>query len=163
KPVLKERCYACHGALKQQARLRLDTAALIRKGGKHGPAVQPGNPDDSLLLERVSDPEEATRMPPQGKPLTERQLALLKAWIGQGAPAPADEPPEEDPRRHWAFQKPVAPPLPALADPTWCCNPIDAFLAAAHAKHGLAPSPPADKATLLRRVYLDLIGLPPTR
>src|SRR5439155_24057885 len=72
KPVLKERCYSCHGALQQKAKLRLDTAKLIRQGGRHGPAIKPGDPEGSLLLEKVCDPEEAKRMPPLGKPLTER-------------------------------------------------------------------------------------------
>jgi hypothetical protein len=163
KPVLKERCYACHGALKQKAKLRLDTAESIRKGGRDGPAVQPGDAAGSLLVDRVADPEETTRMPPQGKPLTEQQIARLKAWINQGAHGPAGEKPEEDPRRHWAFQVPVRPPLPAVADTAWSHNPVDRFLAAAHAKHGLTASSPADRAMLLRRVYLDLIGLPPAR
>ncbi len=83
KPVLKERCFACHGSLKQRAKLRLDAAALIREGGRHGPAVKPGDAG-SLLVERITDPEESTRMPPQGKPLTEKQIALLKAWITAG-------------------------------------------------------------------------------
>src|SRR5689334_4202773 len=93
KPVLQARCFACHGALKQKGKLRLDAAALIRKGGRHGPAVMPGNAADSLLVERVTDPEARTRMPPEGKPLTGKQIDLLKAWIEQGAPAPVDEKP----------------------------------------------------------------------
>jgi hypothetical protein len=163
KPVLKERCYACHGALKQKAKLRLDTAVSIRKGGRDGPAVQPGDAAGSMLIDRVTDPDQSTRMPPQGKPLTEKQIALLKAWINQGAAVPAGEKPEEDPQRHWAFQRPLRPPLPVVADAAWSRNPIDRFLAAEHAKHGLTASPPADRAALLRRVYLDLVGLPPTR
>jgi hypothetical protein len=162
KPVLKERCFACHGSLKQKAKLRLDAAALIRKGGRHGPAVNSGDPDGSLLIERVADPDDATRMPPQGKPLTGRQIALLKAWIKEGAPASDGEKPEEDPRSHWAFQKPVRPPPPAEADKGGC-TPVDAFLQAEWSRSGLRPVPPADRATLLRRVTLDLIGLPPTR
>ena len=162
KPVLKERCFSCHGALKQQARLRLDTAALARKGGRHGPAIKPGSAAASLLVERVSDPDEGTRMPPEGKPLTPVQIALLKAWIDRGAPAPADEKPEEDPRLHWAFRKPTRPPLPAGAARAGGRNPIDVFLAAPRTRAGLSSSPPADRPTLLRRVTLDLTGLPPT-
>src|SRR5438270_2530005 len=94
-PVLRARCFACHGVLKQKGKLRLDAAALIRKGGRHGPAVVPGNAGDSLLVERITDPEARTRMPPEGKPLTGKQIDLLKAWIDQGAPAPANERPEE--------------------------------------------------------------------
>jgi hypothetical protein len=163
KPILKQRCYACHGALKQQSRLRLDTGDNIRKGGRHGPAIKPANPAGSLLLERVTDPDESSRMPPEGKPLTQKQIALLKAWIAQGAGSPAGEKAETDPRAHWSFRKPVRPAVPPAANPGWVRNPIDAFLAQEHGKHGLTPSPPADRETLLRRVYLDLIGLPPTR
>ncbi len=163
KPLLKSRCYACHGALKQNAKLRLDTAAALRKGGKHGPALQPGDAARSLLLERITATEETERMPPQGTPLTAQQIALLKTWIEQGAKAPANEKPEEDPRTHWAFQKPQRPPVPQVKNTAWVRNSIDAFLAAEHEKHGLEPVPPADKPQLLRRVYLDLIGLPPTR
>ncbi|MCI0456787.1 MAG: DUF1549 domain-containing protein, partial [Gemmataceae bacterium] len=163
KPILQERCYACHGALKQKSRLRLDTAAFVRKGGAYGPAIEPGQADRSLLLERVSAREEADRMPPEGKPLTQKQIALLKAWIQQGARAPADEKPQEDPRRHWAYQRPQRPEVPQVRNQSWLRNPIDAFVAAQHELRGLTPAPPADKAVLLRRVYLDLIGLPPTR
>ena len=163
KPVLKARCFACHGSLKQKAKLRLDAAASIRKGGRHGPAIKPGYAAGSLLIERITDPEHSTRMPPQGKPLTEKQIALLKAWIDQGAPAPSDEQTEDDPRHHWAFQKPVRPPVPINPDGADSRNPIDAFLATRRDRERLTPSPPADRATLLRRVYLDLIGLPPSR
>jgi hypothetical protein len=163
KPLLKQRCFDCHGALRQKAKLRLDTASLLRKGGRHGAAVVPGNAAGSLLVRRVTDADESSRMPPQGKPLTAQQVALLKTWIDQGAPAPAGEKPEEDPRQHWAFRNPVRPPLPTVPDPAWVRNPLDAFLAAEQAKHGLAPAAPADRATLLRRVTLDLTGLPPTR
>jgi len=157
KPLLKERCYACHGALKQNGKLRLDTVALLKKGGKHGTAA------GGLLLERVSDADESSRMPPEGKPLTPEQIALLKAWIAEGAKGPADEKAEEDPRSHWAFQKPKrVTPAPA-GDSAWDHNPIDRFLAAEQHKQGVVPAKEADKATLLRRVYIDLIGLPPTR
>jgi mono/diheme cytochrome c family protein len=157
KPILRDRCFACHGALKQRSKLRLDTAAAMAKGGHAGPAVVAGDPDHSLLIERVTEPNEKERMPPQGKPLTAEQIAILKAWVREGAKAPPDEKPEPDPRDHWAFRAPVRPPVPGSG------NPIDAFLAAEWKKRGLTPAGPTDKATLLRRVYLDLIGLPPTR
>jgi hypothetical protein len=163
KPLLKQRCVSCHGALKQKAKLRLDAGALIRKGGRNGPAVQPGQPGASLLIERVSATQPGERMPPEGKPLTLEQIGLLTQWIKQGASSPAGEKPEADPRAHWAFQKPVRPKLPAVADATGAKNPVDAFLAAEWARHGLTPRPPASKEVLLRRVYLDLTGLPPTR
>ncbi len=163
KPILRERCYACHGALKQKAKLRLDTAALATTGGKSGAAIEPGKTAASLLLERVSDTNDQARMPPEGKPLTAAQLALLKAWIEQGAKAPKDEQPEADPAKHWAFQPVKSPPVPVSREPKASANPIDAFLATGWEKRGLKPVGEADKATLLRRMYLDLTGLPPTR
>jgi mono/diheme cytochrome c family protein len=161
KPLLKQRCYACHGALKQQAKLRLDTAAAMAQGGRNGPIFAAGDPAGSLLIERVSDPDESTRMPPVGKPLTPDQIALLRDWVKNGAKGPANEQPEADPKDHWAFRSLRRPEIPSTK--SQIPNPVDAFLAAEWEKRGLAPNPPADKATLLRRVTLDLTGLPPTR
>jgi len=162
KPVLQERCFACHGALKQEANLRLDTAALMRQGGDAGPALVPANAAGSLLLLRITARDEAERMPPEGEPLKPAEIEAISAWITAGALAPADEIPERDPRDHWSFRRPVRPDLPTVADSRWSRNPIDAFIAEKHATHGLSPQPVADKRTWLRRVTLDLIGLPPT-
>ncbi len=165
KPLFAERCLACHGALKQNAGLRLDTAALAIKGGKHGPAIKPGNAADSALMERVTSTDELDRMPPEGEPLKPAEIALIRAWIAAGAKAPADEVPERDPKEHWAFKPPVRPALPQLAAgtrETWTKNPIDAFIAAGHQQHGLTAQPAADKRIWLRRVTIDLTGLPPT-
>jgi hypothetical protein len=93
----------------------------------------------------------------------QQQIDLLKTWIRQGARAPADEEPAEDPRRHWAYQRPVLPPVPQVRTSAWVRNPIDAFIAAQYEQRGLTPAAAADKAVLLRRVFVDLIGLPPTR
>lgn len=163
KPILKERCFACHGALQQKGKLRLDTGELIRKGGRNGSTVNLAKPAEGLLIERITAKEESERMPPEGKPLSAEQVAKIKAWIAGGAKSPATEKPETDPRDHWAFKKPVRPGTPKVADASWIKNPIDAFIAKQHTKHGLQPLPAADKHVLLRRVYLDLIGLPPTR
>ena len=162
KPLLSRRCVACHGALKKNAGLRLDTAAHMRTGGDGGPAVVAGKSSESLLIEAVTGGED-WRMPPagEGEPLSAEEIARLKAWIDAGAQAP-DETEPDDPRTHWAFQPPVRPEVPEVKDAAWVRNPIDAFLAAEHEARGLRPRPDADKATLLRRVYLDLIGLPPT-
>jgi hypothetical protein len=169
KPVLKDRCFACHAALKQESGLRLDTAASLRSGGDSGPAVIAGKPSESLLLARVTAKEDAERMPPEGKPLTPEQIARLSAWIAAVAAAPADELPEPDPRRHWAFQPPLRPAMPvalpaqvpaATATPR---NAIDALLDAQRQRYALKPVAEAPKSLLLRRVFLDLIGLPPTR
>lgn len=160
KPVLKERCYACHAALKQKGGLRLDTVELLRTGGDGGTALVSGEPQNSPLFERISDPEPASRMPPEGHPLKPEQIALIKLWIEQGAKGPENEQPEADPRQHWAFQLPVRPAIPLRG--ATARNPIDAFINAPRQALALTPLPETDRATLLRRVYLDLIGLPPT-
>src|SRR5262245_19308066 len=159
KPVLRDRCYACHGVLKQKGSLRLDTVTLMRAGGNTGPAVVPGQVDDSLLLDRVSEPKESRRMPPEGPPLAPAQIAALRLWVQQGAAAPADEKPEPDPRSHWAFRTLARPAVPAGSHH----NPVDRFPAEGWRRHGLTPAATADRATLVRRLYLDLLGVPPTR
>ena len=165
KPILAERCYSCHGAIRQKAGLRLDTAALIRQGGENGPTIEPGRSDESILIERVTaGAKSSDRMPPpsEGVALGEREVGILRAWIDQGAVAPAEAVPE-DPRRHWAYVPPVRPAVPSPAGRDWSRNPIDTFLAAAHQAKGLRASPPLRDDLLLRRVYLDLVGLTPTR
>src|SRR4051812_31849046 len=112
KPLLQERCYTCHGALKQRESLRLDTVEAMLKGGKDGPVVQRGKPDQSLLIQRVTAAKLEDRMPPEheGEPFTSAQVKLLRDWIAEGAPAPANEKAETDPREHWAF-RPIVRPL----------------------------------------------------
>ena len=169
KPILLTRCYACHGGLQQKAGLRLDTAALAKRGGKSGAAVMPGDVAKSLLFARVTATNASERMPQEGDPLKPEQVELLRRWIAQGAVSPADEKGEPDPREHWAFKPPVRPAVPAGAARTGdgtrdaIRNPIDAFIAAELRKHGLTALPEAGKGVVLRRVYLDLIGVPPTR
>lgn len=163
KPLLKARCYSCHGALKQKARLRLDTVALMRKGGRHGPVIVPRHPEKSLLIERITDQDPSERMPPEGEPLTREQSQLIREWLLQGAPAPKEEVAESDPRKHWAFQKPRKVPLPGIRNPSRASNPIDLFIVAQQERQGVKPLPLADKITLIRRATLDLTGLPPTR
>jgi mono/diheme cytochrome c family protein len=161
KPLFAQRCVACHGALKQKAGLRLDTAASAIKGGRNGAAVEPGNPAGSLLLKRVTAADESERMPPEGEPLTPPQLALLRRWIGQGAQAPANEEPEKGATAHWAFQPRVRPPVPVVRGAHWVRNPVDAFIAKQHEQHGLTPQVEAAPEVLIRRLYLDLVGVPP--
>ncbi len=163
KPVFQARCYSCHGALKQEASLRLDTGALLRTGGDSGPAVSASDVAGSLIVERIREPDESLRMPPEGEPLTANQILLIERWIAQGAMSPQNELPEEDPETHWAFQRIVRPPVPTVRNSQWLRSPIDAFIAAKHESSGLVPLGPAAKHVLLRRVYLDLIGVPPTR
>ena len=163
KPILAARCTSCHGAIRQKAGLRLDTAEFIRRGGEGGPAVEPGESGASLLVDRVSAADSSERMPPEseGVPLGAAEVATLRAWIDQGAVAPPETTPE-DPRRHWAYQIPERPAVPRPADPAWARNPIDAFLDAGYRSRGLRPSPPVGRDLWLRRVSLDLIGLPPS-
>lgn len=167
KPLFAERCAACHGVLKQQGGLRLDTAALAIKGGDTGPAIIPGDAGASLLLKRISATDESERMPPEGEPLKPAQIEALRQWIAQRAEAPADERPEPHPHDHWAFKAPVRPAVPQLepssvAQARWQANPIDAFVAREHRLRGIEPQLPADKRVWLRRVSLDLVGLPPS-
>ncbi len=164
KPLLRERCYACHGALKQNNGLRLDTADFIKRGGKHGPALVARKPEKSLLLTKVSATDPAERMPPEGDALKPEQIELLRRWIAAGAPAPKDEKPEPSPSEHWAFKPVTRPPLPKIGNRQSAIgNPIDHFINARLAAAKLTPLPPAENPVLLRRVYLDLLGLPPTR
>ncbi|HSG69023.1 MAG TPA: DUF1549 domain-containing protein, partial [Planctomycetaceae bacterium] len=164
KPLLAQRCAACHGSLKQEAGLRLDASQLIRQGSDSGPIAVAAKPDQSLIFKRITaDPD--SRMPPEGEgtPLTAQEIALLKAWIEQGLPAPEREDYLADPRDFWSYQPVVKPELPTIKRKDWTTNPIDRFIAARHEQLGLSPQPQADRMTQLRRVYLDLIGLPPRR
>ena len=163
KPILAARCYSCHSALRQQSGLRLDTAAMLVQGGDSGAAIEPGNSTESLVIQYISG-EAGVRMPPEGEgeALDPAQITIIKKWIDEGAHAPAETPPP-DPRDHWAYQPPSRPSVPVVASASWVSNPVDAFVAAGHESRGLMPVGSASKAMLLRRVYLDLVGLPPTR
>ena len=165
KPILAARCYTCHGAIKQKAALRLDTVAFMKEGGDHGSVFVPAKADESLLLKHLLGTAGHQRMPPEndGEALKPAQIAVLRRWIEQGAVGPKDEQPEADPRDHWAFRPPLRPAVPKVKNAAWVRNPIDAFIAQEHEKRGLTPQTPVERGLLLRRVYLDLIGLPPTR
>ena len=163
KPILQSRCYACHGALKQEGGLRLDTGDSLRKGGDSGEAVTITAPADSLLIERVTAADASERMPPEGEPLDEEQIRLLQSWIAAGAPSPTDEVRESDPRDHWSFRPLNRPDVPELEQANARDrNPVDAFIEGRLSQEGLTAGPAASKHLQLRRVYLDLIGLPPT-
>jgi len=151
KPLIQQHCVKCHGATTQKSQLRLDTAAAARTGGKRGSALP------ELLVQVISGTHaEIPQMPYKRGPLDSAQIALVRQWIAEGAKAPVDEMPSDD--RHWAFIAPVKAPLP----PNGPTHPIDAFIHANLAKAGLTPSPPASRETLIRRLHLDLTGLPPT-
>jgi len=164
KPLLAVRCYACHGALKQEADLRLDTVAAIHAGGGSGPAVVAGDPDESLIVQRVAVHDLDQRMPPEheGEAFSEAQVEQLRQWISAGATGPSDEQPEPDPRSHWSFQPLTRPVVPTVNQSAGVRNPIDAFIAADHERLGLVPADPASPGLLYRRLSLDLLGLPPT-
>jgi mono/diheme cytochrome c family protein len=161
KPIFTARCTHCHGALKQEGGLRLDTGALARQGGDDGKVITPGDVASSDLMKRITSSDTADRMPQEGEPLTATQIAAIREWITHGASSPADEKPDRDPREHWSFRPIVRPPVPKVSNPAWVRNPIDAFIAANHQRQGLTPQLEATRSELVRRLYLDLIGLPP--
>lgn len=155
KPVLQATCVKCHGATSQKGKLKMDTVAGALKGGEHGTSIVPGKSADSLLIHVIEGTHaEVSKMPYKRPPLDSAQVTLIKQWIDEGAKAPADEKPSDD--RHWAFIKPKRPDVPKGA------NAIDLFVKQRLAKEGLQPSPQASPETLIRRVSLDLTGLPPT-
>jgi mono/diheme cytochrome c family protein len=155
-PIFIKRCYECHGPDKQKSDLRLDRRADALKGGKSGkPLLISGKSAESELIVRVTsqDPDEV--MPAKGERLTSEQLDLLRAWIDQGGLWP-------DEKKHWAFIKPAPPKIPEIHNKQWPRNEIDRFILARLDQDKLSPSPEADRSTLIRRLSLDLTGLPPT-
>jgi len=157
RPLLSDRCFQCHGAdaAQRQAELRLDDSTSAWGPRENGPALIPGKPDESGVWKHISshDPDEIMPPPKSTKrPLTKAEQGLVRRWIEQGA---AYEP-------HWSFIPPARPRVPGVQDPAWATNDIDRFIQADLEQHGLALSSPADKSTLLRRLFLDLTGLPPT-
>src|SRR5581483_8888250 len=149
-PIFERSCYACHGPKQQMAKLRLDSkAAAFTK------VLVPGKAAESPLYQRVAGIGGLAQMPMGGK-LTPAEIELMRTWIDQGADWPGEL------STHWGFKPPVRPPLPEVHDTRWPANPIDRFVLARLEKENLKPSPEADRVTMLRRLSLDLIGLPPT-
>ena len=163
-PILENACVGCHGPKRAENGLRLDTADGARKGGDHGPAFVAGKSEGSLLVQVTAGIHaELAQMPKKGDKLTSAQIGTLRAWIDQGADWPATAKVDKA-AHHWAFKAPVRPEVPGARDVgRGTRDPIDAFIAARLAREGLKIAPPADKTTLLRRVHLDLVGLPPTQ
>lgn len=163
RPILATRCYQCHGPDTQQNDLRLDSLAAALKGSGTGKVIIPGSSENSRLVRRLLGLDRP-QMPYGGPPLSTQEIASIRAWIDQGAPGPDSSTPVAvgKPLKHWAYMKPVRPEVPKVTNTAWVRNPIDAFVLARLEKEGLRPSPEADKETLIRRVSLDLIGLPPT-
>ncbi len=152
RPILAEKCYACHGpdSGTRKADLRLDTEA-----GSHESVIVPGDAESSEVISRVSSDDPDQRMPPPSSkksPLTPQQVELLRKWINAGGKY----------EQHWAYIPPVRPNVPEVKRADWPRNDIDHFLLADQEKHGIGPGPEADRVTLVRRIYFDLTGLPPT-
>jgi hypothetical protein len=170
RPLLHKRCLACHSkeAKKQRGGLLLDSGAAVLKGGDSGPAVVPGEPAKSLLIQVVRHEHATLAMPPEGK-LSARDIALFEEWVKRGAPypGPADVAVARGGidfalgRKFWSFQPLKLVPLPPVRERSWPRRRIDAFLLAAMEQRKLSPSPEADRRTLIRRVTFDLVGLPP--
>ena len=164
RPILTARCVACHGAAAQKSGLRLDLKADALEGGDSGPAILAGKSTESELLRRVTTTEPAKRMPPTGPALTTAEVATLRRWIDAGAAWPDAARGAVLPAAaaHWAFRPPRRSPLPRVRQAKWVLNPLDAFILAKLEAKGLKPSPVADRGTLIRRLSLDLLGLPPS-
>ena len=163
RPILAARCYSCHGPDVQQNGLRLDSLSGVLKGSESGKVVVPGKPDGSRLLRRLLA-QERPMMPYGGPALSSSEIASIRQWIEAGAPGPDSTAPlaSAKSQKHWAYVKPVRPEIPQVKTAAWCRNLIDNFILAKLEAEGLKPAPEAEKRTLLRRVYLDLIGLPPS-
>lgn len=163
KPLLAHKCISCHGLLKQEADLRLDAARLIPRGQSEQAVVVSGHPEQSKLIKRISSVSPDDRMPPpnEGEALTREEIGLLSEWIRTGMPAPANEEVLSSPAEHWAYQKIKRPEIPAV-EGGQSSNPIDLFLQTKRQQLGLKNVPRTDPSTLLRRLSLDVIGLPPS-
>jgi len=152
-PLLAKHCVVCHGPDEAEAGLRLDVAEHALSPLESGAtAIVPGKPDASELLARVTSTDESTRMPPEGEPLSDADVSVLQRWIQGGAAF----------EQHWAYRPVQQPSLPKVQNPTWIQNPIDQFVLARLEANGVAPSPEAAPASLIKRLYYDLVGLPPT-
>jgi mono/diheme cytochrome c family protein len=170
-PILTQHCFKCHShGEKMKGNLLVDSRDALLTGGDTGPAIVPGDPAKSLIIEAVGYKNADLQMPPKGEKLTDAQVATLTEWVKLGAPWPEVPGQKMKPRpkgtitdadRQWWAFKPVAKVEPPPAD-QWCANEIDRFIFASLGAAKLKPAPPADKTALVRRVYFDLIGLPPT-
>jgi Protein of unknown function (DUF1553)/Protein of unknown function (DUF1549)/Planctomycete cytochrome C len=169
RPVLVENCFKCHGPKRREGELRLDSRAALLKGGDKGPVIVPGEPEKSRLIKAISYNDEV-QMPPTAK-LKPEVIEALTAWVKMGAPWPDSDNTPLAPKaltvaevraKHWSFQLVKLPPLPPVKNAAWVKTPIDAFVLANLEKHNVTPAPTADKYTLIRRAYFDLLGLPPS-
>lgn len=162
KPLLTLRCVTCHGPLKQEGDLRVDAGQFLLQKNEEGTLVIPGNSKNSRLIDAILGRNDALQMPMEGNPLTQEELSMLTQWVEHGAHFPTDEKVVEDPTQHWAFQPPVRPEVPEVSSPEWSLNPIDRFVFQKYDEHQLQPVAELDRRMWLRRVTLDLTGVPPT-
>jgi mono/diheme cytochrome c family protein len=161
KPILAKHCYRCHGASQQKGGLRADTVAFLKEGGDTGASLTPGDSRASILVQvLLGTHEDISQMPYKKPALADADVAAIRAWIDAGAAAPVNEVPDK--AVHWSFVAPVRPDVPAVARRDWSRTVVDRFILARLEKEKIAPAPEADRAALLRRVSLDLTGLPPT-
>lgn len=166
KPILQQNCFQCHGGgTEVEGGLQLTSREKILEGGDYGAAVSLENPADSFLLEMVGYGQETAQMPPDGK-LDDASLEILAKWINIGLPYPVQDtdvqPESKTASDYWAYRPLKRPQVPSVQASDWVSNPIDAFILAKLEAHGLTPAAPASKLTLIRRVYYDLTGLPPS-
>lgn len=166
KPLIDKNCLGCHNEKVKQGGFDISSREALLRGSEHGKVIVPGKPEDSQLYKLVAHVSEPG-MPFKGKKLPDEAIAKISEWIRAGAPygdfvEDADATFAAEGATHWAFRKPVKPPVPKVRDIAWSKNAIDAFLSDEHAKRGLTPLPEASRATLIRRAYLDLTGLLPT-
>ncbi|MCH7727339.1 MAG: PSD1 domain-containing protein, partial [Planctomycetes bacterium] len=162
-PIFRAKCFDCHGPQEQEGQLRLDAKAAVFRGGISGPSVVAGKSSRSPLLLRLTSKNDDERMPLDEEPLTAEEIQLIRRWIDEGAVWPDGVGATvSHSERHWAYVLPKRWPFPKVIDSNWVNNPLDLFVLARLESSGLKPSPRADGARLLRRAYLDLIGLPPS-
>jgi hypothetical protein len=164
-PIFQARCLRCHGPTREKGGLRLDDGVRTLAGGDSGPVIAPGNSASSRLIHLVAGLDPEVTMPPSGKRLTAAEIGRLRAWIDQGAKLPQDRTvaPRRPPRsKHWAYQPLGRPRPPRVRQTGWVRNPIDAFILARLEADKIDPSPEVDRIPLIRRLSLDLLGLPPT-
>jgi hypothetical protein len=168
RPILEKNCLPCHNAKKAMGQLRLDDLSLAFKGGNSGPAILPGNSQNSPLVQRISGLGNQPRMPMAGNPLSNAQIQLIRGWVDQGAiwndsaTNNLQRTTDNGLPKHWAYVKPLRPSPPEVKNRNWLRNPIDNFILARLEREGLKPSKEAARETLIRRLYFDLIGLPPS-
>ena len=163
--LFEANCYKCHGPEKQKSEFRLDVKAAALKGGDHGQDIIPGRSAESPLIHYVAGLVEDMRMPPKGPPLDARQISLLRAWIDQGADWPenaAGAAKLKSKADYWVFKPATRPSVPQPRDQRWPRNAVDDFVLARLEREGLRPAREADRVTLIRRLYFDMLGLPPT-